>query len=178
MPNTALLVIDVQQGLFEEDPPTINAESLVARINPLAERAREAGAPVIYIQDDRVGAGAADELLAGLKPARGDKRMRKRHCDSFFQTNLQDILGDAKRLVICGCQTDQCVAATARGAVAMGYDVEVAADAHSTSDNPFMSAEKTIEFFNTWILDGFGGDDVVGKGEHRIVVKPAAEIEF
>ncbi|RTG30644.1 isochorismatase family protein, partial [Serratia marcescens] len=40
--TTALLIIDVQEGLFT--PPPADAAGTVARINQLSERARRAGA--------------------------------------------------------------------------------------------------------------------------------------
>ena len=52
--SLALLVIDVQRGLFETDPPPADAAHVVTRINGLAARARAKGVPVIYIQHERV----------------------------------------------------------------------------------------------------------------------------
>ena len=52
------------------------------------------------------------------------------------------------RLVICGLQTDYCVNATVRQAHALGYDVVLAADAHSTVDNGSMAAEQIIANHN------------------------------
>ncbi|MGO4261414.1 isochorismatase family protein [Lysobacter sp. TAB13] len=37
---SALVVIDVQRGLFDTRPPPAEAEAVIARINALAERAR------------------------------------------------------------------------------------------------------------------------------------------
>ena len=38
--SLALLVIDVQRGLFETSPPPADAEDVIAGINALARRAR------------------------------------------------------------------------------------------------------------------------------------------
>ncbi len=57
--KSALLVIDVQQGLF--NPPPAEAEQVLTRINQLSEHARQAGVPVIFIQHQT----AHEELSAG-----------------------------------------------------------------------------------------------------------------
>ncbi len=67
--TTALLIIDVQEGLFT--PPPADAAGTVARINQLSERARRAGVPVVVIQhhtpDDELRHGsAAWQVLAAL----------------------------------------------------------------------------------------------------------------
>ncbi|HVT10987.1 MAG TPA: cysteine hydrolase family protein [Fimbriimonadaceae bacterium] len=180
MPDTALLVIDVQQGLFEEDPPTINADSLTATINELAGRARAAGVPVIFVQHNDPWMEIRTpgwQLHSALDAREGEPRVDKQHPDSFYKTKLIDHLSGIKRLVVCGCQTDMCVDYTSRRAVALGYDVELVADAHSTCNNPILDAQTTIAFYNQ-MLDGFGARDGFGNGEHQIKVKPSAEIVF
>jgi nicotinamidase-related amidase len=49
---SALVVIDVQRGLFDTRPPPAEAEAVIARINALAERAR-AATPVPTAADRR-----------------------------------------------------------------------------------------------------------------------------
>ena len=48
--DTALLIIDVQLGMFEESDPVYRGDELLATINDLITRARSAGVPVIYVQ--------------------------------------------------------------------------------------------------------------------------------
>ena len=62
---------------------------------------------------------------------------------------------------------------TARRAVALGYDVVLASDAHTTTDNSFLSAQQSIAYYNL-MLDGFGAEDGFGNGEHEIVTSPAS----
>ena len=80
--SAALIVIDVQRALFETSPPPADADAVLERINALADRARAAGAPVIYVQHEtRDGAMAAGQpgvdLDLRLTPAPGDRRVRK-----------------------------------------------------------------------------------------------------
>lgn len=48
---TALLVIDMQVGLFTEDTPRHDAEGVVRRINALGKAVRLGGGLVIFVQD-------------------------------------------------------------------------------------------------------------------------------
>ena len=81
------------------------------------------------------------------------------------------------RLIVCGCTTDACVDMTTRRAVSLGYDVVLASDAHTTTDNSFLTAPQSIAYY-TLVLDGFGSGDGFGGGEHEILAQAAAEIDF
>ncbi len=50
--HTALLVIDVQQGLCEGSGAAHDCPGTIARINEVTQRAREAGVPVFFIQHE------------------------------------------------------------------------------------------------------------------------------
>jgi nicotinamidase-related amidase len=133
--RSVLLVVDMQEavvtGLFD-------AEGVLARTATLVGRAREEGAPVVWVQDDRVGeAGSpAWQLAAPLVPIDHEPIVRKRHRDSFAATDLPDVLHrlGATRLVIAGAQSDYCVRTTTQRAAAEGYDVVLVSDAHTTED--------------------------------------------
>lgn len=178
---SALLVIDVQVGLIEGEHPVHGGPAVVARIRTLTDRAREAGVPVLYVLDKDVAPPDSDDwqLHPGLGAQDGDQRIRKAYSDSFYGTDLDDRLRErgVTRLVVCGCTTDACVDMTTRRAVSLGYDVVLAADAHTTTDNSFLTAPQSIAYYNV-VLDGFGAEDGFGQGEHEILVTPAAEIGF
>lgn len=179
--TTAVLVVDVQNGLTQGPTRVYDADGLVARIRGLTERARAANIPVIYIQDDDVGPldSEAWQLDPGLAAQPSDPRIRKAYSDSFYQTDLQQLLAkhSAKRLVIVGCQTDACVDMTARRAVALGYDVVLGGDGHSTVDNEFMPAPVSIQYYNV-VLDEIGLKDGFGAGKNHLRVQPIAEIRL
>lgn len=91
--NTAVLVIDVQQGLCEGDGAAYDCAGTIARINRVARRARAAGAPVIFIQhESRSGyleyGSSAWQLASGLEAHSTDLRVRKTTPDSFLGTDL------------------------------------------------------------------------------------------
>lgn len=62
MTRTALLVIDVQKGIFTGKQPSPRWPQILERIGSLAARAAEAGLPVIYVQHD---GGQGHRLEAG-----------------------------------------------------------------------------------------------------------------
>jgi nicotinamidase-related amidase len=154
--RTALIVIDMQRALCSGDEAAFDIERVGARINALSARARAAGAPVILVQHEEAEGplqfGAAGwQLCDGLATAATDLRVRKTTPNSFHRTELQDLLRErgVDRLVVCGLQSDYCVDTTVRQALALGYAVALAADAHSTVDNAVLSAAQITAHHNT-----------------------------
>ena len=153
--TTALLIIDVQHGLCTGEEAAFDIDRIVERINAIGAKARTVGAPVILIQHEEDSGSlqfGADgwQLARGLATLPGDLRVRKTTPDSFHQTELHRLLEDRgiTKLVICGLQSDCCVDATVRGALALGYDVVLVGDAHSTMDSRGLSAEQIIADHN------------------------------
>ena len=98
---TALLVIDVQQGLFRKSTPIFRAELLLDTITTLVERAHAAGVLVVYIQhasDKVLPFGSADwQLHPRLHPGEGDLIVHKQHGNAFEDTSLHARAGSARR---------------------------------------------------------------------------------
>ena len=183
--DTAVLVIDVQLGILSparsprEQQVAKALDETIVRIARLTDRARAAAVPVIYIQHD---GGSGHRLEPGtpgwpirpeIAPQPGEKVIRKRASDSFFETTLGAELAAAgiQRLVVCGCMTQYCVDTTVRRAVSLGYDVVLAADGHSTADTAAIPFETIISHHNA-LLDGFDA------GAHEVRVCPSSEIRF
>ena len=175
--NSALIVIDVQQGLFDPQPGPADAEAVIDRINQLAQRARAAGAPVIFVQHERSGDLEADSPAWALHPQLqvqpGDHHIRKTTPDAFLRTGLDEILAFSgiEQVVICGYASEFCVDTTTRSAAAHGYAVIVAADAHTTHDKPHASAAQIRVHHNATL------PAIVSFGP-KIQALPAAEIAF
>ncbi len=145
----ALMVIDVQKGMFETEQP-FHGDEVVARIAALITRARAAQAPIVFVQHD---GGPGDELdrngegfgfRAEVAPLPGDNVVVKHHCNAFQDTDLDDRLQGIDEIVVCGIQTEFCVDTTVRAAVDRGYHVVVACDAHTTYDSAILPAETII----------------------------------
>ena len=176
--STALLIIDVQRALCAGEYECFEIKRIIDTINGLSAKARKANIPVILIQHEEEGDllqfnSEGWQLAEGLETSDQDLRVRKTTGDSFYQTNLGALLQkrDVDRLIICGLQTDYCVNATVRQAHTLGYDVVLAADAHSTVDNGNMAAEDIIAEHNKDLAHLTGS-------VARIDVTKASEIKF
>lgn len=153
----ALLVVDVQADLVDE--PVHDRDRLLARIHGLVERARGAGAPVVWVQDDDVAAPGSPgwDIHPALSPRADETRIRKSACDAFHETDLGATLGGlgVAHLVICGCKTEFCIDTTVRRAITLGYGVTLVGDAHSTGGCRALDAAQVIAHHNA-SLHGFG----------------------
>ena len=163
--RTALIVIDVQRALFESTPAPFDAPLVIERINALADRARAAAVPVIFVQHENAGSPLAFEsegwqLAAGLQRKPGDLLVRKTTPDSFLRTDLQTLLQQrgVEQVVVCGYASEFCVDTTVRRAAALGFAVLLAADAHTTHDKAHASASAIRAHENTTLpnITSFG----------------------
>lgn len=135
-PNTAVLVVDVQNGVVASGH---NRDAVVANIDQVVRKAREANVPVVWIQHDSEELPKGSEtwqIVPELVPVEGELRIEKQYGDSFEATELESILAGmgVGSLVVTGAQTDACVRSTLHGAVARGYDTLLVGDAHTTED--------------------------------------------
>lgn len=149
--KTALLVVDVQQGLFETPKPVYKADELLENINTLIDRAHAEEVPVIYIQhcgeEILLKGTPAWEIHSNLRPLNKDTIVLKRHPNAFEETSLEGVLKakQVNKLVITGLVTHGCVKATCLGALSLGYEVVLVEDAHS---NLSKQAATIIEAWN------------------------------
>jgi nicotinamidase-related amidase len=135
-PNTALVVIDVQNGVVGA---AHERDAVVANIGALVDRARGEGVPVVWVQhsDEGLEKGSeAWEYVPELTRQETEPVVHKTFGDSFEGTDLEDVLakGGVGHLVVAGAQTDQCIRNTIHGAFTRGYDVTLVGDAHTTED--------------------------------------------
>jgi nicotinamidase-related amidase len=140
--STAVLVVDVQRALVEGEHAVAHAPAFLARLDDLLARARRDGVPVLHLQDD----GVEDRLIRrgtpgwelALPALDGEPVVQKDRDDGFDGTGLAELLAerDIGRLVVVGIQSEMCVSATARGALARGLHVVLPRDGHTTYDVP------------------------------------------
>ncbi|MFI7289612.1 cysteine hydrolase family protein [Streptomyces anulatus] len=173
----ALLVIDMQNTLVAM---AYRASVAVAAIAGLQERAREAGAPVVFAQqqDEELEPGTEGwRIVPELAPAPGETVVPKAAPDSFLDTELDAVLRarGVTEVVVTGFATEICVESTARQALSRGYDVVLVADGHTTSvrpgPGPYAAPEASVAHHNEIYRNlRFPG--------RRVRVRPAAEVDF
>ncbi len=135
-PNTALLIIDVQNGVVAR---AHDRDAVVATVGDLAKKARREGIPVVWVQhsDEQLARGSDDwRIVPELTPGDAEPLVEKHYGDCFEDTTLETVLSDfgVGRLVVAGAQTDACIRSTLHGAFVRGYDVTLVSDAHTTED--------------------------------------------
>ncbi|MFZ0625918.1 MAG: cysteine hydrolase family protein [Acidimicrobiia bacterium] len=135
-PNTALVVIDVQNGVVDD---AYERDAVVANISKLVDRARKEGAAIVWVQhsDEGLKKGSeAWEYVPELQRKDSEPLVHKSYADSFEDTDLEEVLAEGRigRLVVAGAQTDECIRSTIHGAFVRGYDVTLVGDAHTTED--------------------------------------------
>jgi len=136
--HSALLIIDVQQAMFKKSAPVYQSERMLANILSLAAKAREAGSPVVWVQHgdarDLVPDTPGWQLHPALAPQEADLKLRKQKSNAFECTGLRGMLEQrgVNSVVVCGMVTHGCVKNTCLGALEEGWQVTLAADAHSS----------------------------------------------
>jgi nicotinamidase-related amidase len=126
-PHTALVVIDVQQGVVAE---AHRRDAVVANIATLVDKARDAGVPIVWVQH------SDDELVQGSDTWQYVPELVRQESEPVVHKSFGDVLAAAAvgRLVVAGAETDACIRSTIHGAFTRGYDVTLVGDAHTTGD--------------------------------------------
>ncbi|AZD01826.1 cysteine hydrolase family protein [Pseudomonas chlororaphis] len=157
----ALLIVDMQVGLFHGPEQPFEGQRVLDNINQLIHRARQAGAPVIAVrhtgpQGSPIAAGSAPwQLLPQLQLEASDRRLDKTRPNCFVGTGLAEHLRAAQvdELVIVGMKTQYCIDATCRATLDLGFAAVLAEDAHTCMDTPALPARAIIDHHNA-TLDG------------------------
>lgn len=136
MNEVALLVVDVQNDVMAE---SVNAAPVIETIVGLVHAARKAAVPVIWVQhsaDDLPRESPGWQLVPELVPTDAEPIVHKTWGDAFAETDLAQRLRvrGAKRVILCGAQTDACIRSTFYGGIHRGFDITLVEDAHTTGD--------------------------------------------
>lgn len=135
-PNTALLIVDVQNdltaGAHERD-------RVIGNIAVLLDKARDGKVPVVWVQhssQDLPSGSDGWNYVPELVRDTSEPIVHKRYGDAFDDTDLEAVLAarGVGHLVVAGVQTDECIRSTIHGAVVRGYDATLVEDAHTTED--------------------------------------------
>ncbi|QUW20272.1 cysteine hydrolase [Sporosarcina sp. Marseille-Q4063] len=156
MKKTALLIIDVQNGMFTKEDSVYNSEQILFNIKHLIVDARKHNIPIFYIQHNAMTGGVLEKGTEGWKihpevrPTSSSNIIQKTTPDSFYKTDLHNQLQkqNIEHLVLTGIQSEICVDTTCRRAFSLGYEVTLVSDAHSTWDSAELSAQQIINHHN------------------------------
>ena len=143
-PRTALLVIDLQNGILAL-PTAHPVDEVVKRAGALADAFRTHGLPVVLVtaagapagRTEQVGRGAGQrpagwaDLVPALNQQPDDHTVTKRTWGAFTNTGLAEHLTNrgVTQVVIAGVSTSAGVESTARQAHEHGFNVTLAVDA-------------------------------------------------
>ncbi|GIT79519.1 hypothetical protein LLS1_11880 [Leifsonia sp. LS1] len=135
------MLVDVQRTMLEGDDAVDGADDLRRALGGLLDAAREAGVPVIHVENDGAVGDPDEPGTPGWElvfpPEPGEPVVRKDVPDTFLSNPaLADVLHamGVDTLVVAGLQSELCVQATALGALERGFDVVVPTGAHATFD--------------------------------------------
>src|SRR5215208_8381368 len=153
MPDTALLIIDIQNDYFPGGAMELEgADAAGAKAGAALEKFRNNGNAVIHVRHLSVRPGSTfflpgtrgADIHAAVAPQGAETIVEKNFPNSFRATNLEQTLKGlgVKTLVVAGMMTHMCVDATVRHAADLGYKVTLLADACATRAQKF--ADETV----------------------------------
>lgn len=162
--ENALLIIDMQEGLFRGPASPHSADTVLSNICLLIAKARQAQVPIFFVRhtgpDD--SPFSEDSPLTKLIPeldvsVERDIVLIKKYPNCFRDTGLQAQLMQrgVKQLVIAGMKTEFCVDTTCRAASEQGFRAVLISDAHTTMDNEHLSANDIISHHNRTLAGPF-----------------------
>jgi nicotinamidase-related amidase len=148
MPDTALVVIDLQNDYFPGGAMELEgAHAAGEKAAEALRRFRERNLPVVHVRHLSVRPGATffvpgtrgAEIHALVAPLAGETVVEKNFPNSFRATALGKLLEERgiKSLVVAGMMTHMCVDASVRQAADLGYKVTLLGDACATRAQTF-----------------------------------------
>ncbi|NUE93219.1 cysteine hydrolase family protein [Acinetobacter seifertii] len=162
--KSALLVIDMQNGLFNAESKPCNHQLILSNILKLIEHHRLNNRPIIFVRHvgDKNTPLDPDspntQLIADLSfNSDKDFVIEKTYPSSFKNTDLKELLErlDIEQIIVTGMKTEYCIDTTIRAASEAGYKVMVASDAHTTFDSIHLSAQYIIDHHNQIFRNAF-----------------------
>lgn len=135
----ALLILDMQVGLFHGPDKPWAGEALLNTLNSLLNKARRAGAPIFLARHvgplgSPIEPGSPLTQLVQELLLQGDEVIfKKSRPNAFAMTDLADRLKacGSQGVVIAGMKTQYCVDSTCRAARDLGFDAVLIADGHT-----------------------------------------------
>lgn len=167
--RTALIIIDMQRGFLNESSPCYiaGARATVPTCAALAENCRSRGIPVFFVLREYradgsnvehtryaawlkggkpISPGCPEEISgetpAELSPREGDYVLIKPRYSAFFRTELDSMLRrlGIDSIILSGTTTPNCIRASCYDGISLEYNVAVAEDCCSSTDEEIQRA--------------------------------------
>jgi nicotinamidase-related amidase len=143
MPDTALVIIDIQNDYFPGGAMELEgSDAAGAKAGAALAHFRKNGLPIVHVRHLSVRPGATfflpgtrgAEIHSSVQPKSGEPVIEKNFPNSFRNTALEQHLKSSgvKNLVVAGMMTHMCVDASVRHAADLGYKVTLLGDACAT----------------------------------------------
>ena len=152
-----LLVVDTQKAITNDK--LYQFDLFKSRVIELIRTARNNKIEVIFVRhDDGIGNELTKgndnfEIYDGFQPLNGELIFDKNVNSAFKDTGLLEYLRQKEEntIIIVGLQTDYCIDATIKSGFEHGFKMIVPANANSTVDNQYMTAEQRYPFYNEFM---------------------------
>ena len=148
----ALIVIDIQEGLVNENP--YDAKNFIVNTKAIIQHFRDQNIEVIFVrhsEDEGLLATGSDnwQVYHELKPQENEKIFNKYYNSIFKNSELKEYL-DSKSitdLTFVGMQVEFCIDTSVKVGFEYGYKITIVEDAISTFDNIHLSANQILSFY-------------------------------
>ncbi|WP_407363574.1 cysteine hydrolase (plasmid) [Pseudomonas luteola] len=159
----ALLILDMQVGLFQGPDKPWLGDRLLSTLNDLIYRAQKAGSPVFLARHTGAAGSPIEpgspltQLVNGLALEGSEIIFDKTRPNAFAFTDLAEQLRSkgVDTVVIAGMKTQYCIDSTCRAVRDLGFEAILIEDGHTCSDTPVMSANAIIDHHNATLVGAF-----------------------
>ena len=152
-----LLVVDTQKAIINDK--LYQFALFKSCVIELIKTARSNKIEVIFVRHDD---GISNELTKGndgfeiydeFQPLNGELIFDKNVNSAFKDTGLLEYLRQKEEntIIIVGLQTDYCIDATIKSGFEHGFKMIVPANANSTVNNQYMTAEQNYHYYNEFM---------------------------
>jgi len=159
----ALLIVDLVNDFVTGKLPCPRAKRIIPNVRRLAEGARKAGVPVVFVNDAHLprdfelkiwgphsmkGTKGA-EIIPELRAEKGDYVLGKQTYSAFYETSLDSVLRahDVDSLVITGLHSNICCRHTSADAFFRGIQPIIPEDGVEALSQP--AHEEGLEYIKT-----------------------------
>ncbi|GAU78707.1 cysteine hydrolase family protein [Fusibacter sp. 3D3] len=152
----ALVVVDMQWGIFNKSVKVYESERLIKHINQLIDHFHEHKQPVVFLRftgEFLLMKGTKEwELLSEMHFVDGDTLIDKFRSDAFSEMQFIETLETLKvdHIYVTGVISHGCVQSTVYGALSANMPVTLISDAHSnfSKDPSFVIESVNYRVYN------------------------------